>query len=159
MRAMCLPGRPGITMAVSAFVSGLVFAVGLGLSGMTQPAKVIAFLDVAGHWDASLAFVMLGAVGAHGTFLRFFPRRTPRSGSGAGSSRIHPVDRSLLIGSAIFGIGWGMGGFCPGPAVVSLVSGWRTPLLFVAAMLAGMAAHARAFRPPSGASARPASGA
>jgi uncharacterized membrane protein YedE/YeeE len=156
---MGVPGRAGIAKAASAFVSGLVFAVGLGLAGMTQPAKVIAFLDVAGHWDASLAWVMLGAVGAHATFLRFFARRVPRGGSGTGSSRIHPVDRPLLIGSAIFGLGWGMGGFCPGPAVVSLVTGWHTPLLFVASMLAGMAAHALAFRPPSGASARPASGA
>jgi len=136
--------------SVGVFVSGVIFGAGLGLAGMTQPAKVIAFLDVTEHWDASLAFVMLGAIGVHATFLALFSRRVP-GGDGVGAqapavrAKSPTVDLRLVIGSAIFGIGWGMAGFCPGPAVVSVVTGWRTPLLFVGAMLVGMGAHALAF--------------
>ena len=131
---------------VVAFVAGLTFAIGLGVSGMTQPSKVIAFLDVAGPWDPSLAFVMLGAIGVHlffaravqsGAAPRFAPTFSPPLTTG--------IDRRLLLGAALFGIGWGIAGFCPGPAVVSVVTLAPTTLAFVAAMLVGMAAYALVF--------------
>ena len=134
---------------VVAFVAGLTFAIGLGVSGMTQPAKVIGFLDVAGAWDPSLAFVMLGAIGVHLVFAR-------RVRSGA-APRVAPafslplatgVDRRLLLGAALFGIGWGIAGFCPGPAVVSVVTLAPTAIAFVAAMLIAMAAYALVFERP-----------
>lgn len=153
-------GQPTTRKALAAFASGATFAVGLGLAGMTQPAKVIAFLDITGHWDPSLAFVMLGAIGVHATFLRLFRARTS-DGRGvpgryaAAQPTPRAVDLRLLTGAAIFGIGWGIAGFCPGPAVVSLVTCWPIPLLFVAAMVAGMGIHALAFgRRPEGATAR-----
>ncbi|MDP9149178.1 MAG: YeeE/YedE family protein [Myxococcota bacterium] len=129
-----------------AFAAGLLFAIGLGISGMTQPAKVIAFLDVTGAWDPSLAFVMLGAIGVHHVFAR-------RTDSGAAPRfvpafflpRTAGIDRRLLLGAALFGIGWGIAGFCPGPAVVSVVTLAPTPLAFVAAMLVGMGAYAFVF--------------
>ena len=123
-----------------AFVVGLVFALGLGLSGMTQPAKVVAFLDVTGRWDASLAFVMLGAIPVFGVIYRLAARRRAPlfAGSFADLSRT-AIDRRLLAGAAIFGVGWGISGACPGPAFVGLASGTWPPLVFVAAMFAGMA--------------------
>ena len=114
---------------MSAFLAGVIFAIGLCLSGMTQPGKVIAFLDVTGDWDPSLAFVMMGAIGVH----VFFARRRP-----AVAAKVLPVTPRLLIGSALFGIGWGLGGYCPGPALVSLVALAPVTLAFVAAMVVGM---------------------
>jgi uncharacterized membrane protein YedE/YeeE len=117
-----------------AFICGLIFALGLGIAGMTQPAKVIAFLDVTGDWDPSLALVMAGAIGVHLPLLRW---------GGKAHAAATYVDRRLVLGAALFGIGWGLSGFCPGPAVVALATGSGGVLLFVAAMLAGMALHRR----------------
>jgi hypothetical protein len=123
--------------------SGVVFAVGLSLSDMTDPGKVLAFLDVGGAWDPTLAFVMGGAVGFHFLWLRFVARHNDEASSSikAGAARI---DAKLVAGAAIFGAGWGMSGYCPGPALVSLGLGRQEAFYFVTAMLAGMAVH-RAF--------------
>jgi len=126
----------------AAFLCGLVFSVGLGLSGMTNPGKVIAFLDVLGRWDPTLAFVMMGAMGTHALLFRLVTRRSkpilvPRFSIPARRD----LDRSLLLGSALFGVGWGLSGYCPGPALASLVGGGRPALVFTASMFAGMAAY------------------
>ncbi len=115
-----------------ALLSGLLFGLGLTISGMIDPAKVLGFLDIAGNWDPSLAFVMAGAIPV--AAVGFAIRRQPRPAAGAGLG----VDRRLAIGAALFGAGWGLAGYCPGPALASLgFANWRT-LLFVAAMLVGM---------------------
>ena len=124
-----------------ALASGLLFGLGLTVSGMINPAKVLGFLDLAGDWDPSLAFVMAGAipVAALGFALA---RRRPAplcapTFSGPTKTR---VDVRLVVGAVLFGVGWGLVGYCPGPALASLrFGGWRT-LLFVAAMLVGMGA-------------------
>ena len=131
---------------VVAFVAGVTFAVGLGISGMTQPTKVIAFLDVAGAWDPSLALVMVGAIGVHLVFARQVqPGRAPRFAPAFPLALTRRVDRRLLLGAALFGIGWGIAGFCPGPAVVSVVTLAPSALAFVAAMLVAMAGYAWLF--------------
>jgi uncharacterized membrane protein YedE/YeeE len=114
------------------FVAGLLFAVGLGVGGMTDPRKVVGFLDVFGQWDASLALVMAGAIGVHLPFLRLVQGRRPLPAPD--EDRI--VGR-LLLGAALFGVGWGLSGYCPGPALVSLASGRGAVLVFVLAMVAG----------------------
>ncbi|GIZ53144.1 YeeE/YedE family protein [Noviherbaspirillum aridicola] len=123
------------------FAAGLVFGLGLILSGMTDPAKVIGFLDLAGEWDPSLAFVMGGAV-LVGAFAFHRAGRLTRAWLGdafrmPGATRI---DRRLVLGSLTFGVGWGLAGYCPGPALVSVSLGGK-PLIFLAAMLAGMLIH------------------
>lgn len=140
----------------AAFFAGLVFAVGLGVSGMTVPAKVIGFLDLfGGHWDPSLALVMAGAIGVH---LPLYHLIRARPGSPAPIGTCGPIDEEapgtpnpiggrLIAGCAIFGVGWGLGGYCPGPAVVSLVSAAPGVLVFVAAMLVGMVIFNLAFLP------------
>jgi uncharacterized protein len=124
----------------SAFALGLLFGLGLCLSGMTQPPKVLGFLDVSGLWDPSLAFVMGGAVGV-GMLAFFLSRRLERSLLGAPFNfpRDGGVDAKLVIGSAIFGVGWGLSGVCPGPAIVNLGLFDAKAALFAAAMFAGMA--------------------
>ncbi len=123
-----------------ALIAGLVFGLGLILSGMSNPAKVIGFLNLAGDWDPSLAFVMAGAIA-----VSFLPFRLARNRSTAllgGPIRLPTaadIDRRLVLGSVAFGIGWGLAGYCPGPALASLLSGGAKPLLFVISMLAGMA--------------------
>ena len=121
------------------FLAGLVFGLGLIVSGMADPAKVLGFLDLAGDWDPSLVFVMGGAI-AVGTIAFFVARKRVVSLLGAPmrlpASR--DIDRRLLGGSLLFGIGWGIAGFCPGPALVALGMGEVKALVFVAAMLAGM---------------------
>lgn len=122
-----------------AVIAGLIFGLGLILSGMTNPAKVIGFLDLAGHWDPSLGFVMAGAVA-----VSLLPFRLAKSRSMAllGDPIRLPtatdIDRRLVLGSVAFGAGWGLAGYCPGPALTSLLSGGTKPLVFVIAMLAGM---------------------
>lgn len=127
-----------------AFVAGALFGAGLLLSGMTQPAKVTAFLDVGGGWDPSLARVMAGAIGVFAVAYRAIARRgrTLRGGRLHLPIRTH-VDSNLLAGAAVFGVGWGLAGFCPGPAIVSLASGSTSAIVFVAAMIAGMIAAGR----------------
>ncbi|SDR60186.1 YeeE/YedE family protein [Paraburkholderia tuberum] len=125
---------------VVSFVCGLLFGFGLLLSGMANPAKVLGFLDFAGRWDPSLAFVMIGAVAVaaigfaiakrRGKSLLGLPMQIPAS---------TPVTRRLMAGSLAFGVGWGIAGFCPGPALVALGLGSVKAWVFVAAMIAGMA--------------------
>ncbi len=123
----------------TSFASGLVFAVGLGLAGMTRPAKVIAFLDVAGRWDASLGFVMVGAIAVHAALYRRIVRRPlPLAADRFSIPPRTAVDARLVAGAALFGVGWGLAGYCPGPAIVSLASGAAAPAVFVVAMLGGM---------------------
>ena len=124
-----------------AFISGVVFAVGLGIGGMTQPAKVIGFLDFTGNWDASLAFVMLGAIGVHSLFYRMLRNRSSSRFSLAISlpSRTE-IDSRLIGGSALFGLGWGIAGLCPGPAITSLASGNSPIVVFSVGMIAGIIA-------------------
>jgi uncharacterized membrane protein YedE/YeeE len=119
---------------------GLLFGVGLILSGMADPAKVLGFLDLAGTWDPSLAFVMGGAI-AVGLPAFALARGRSRSWLGAEMSlpTVREIDRRLVIGSLLFGVGWGVAGFCPGPALVALGMGESKALWFVAAMVAGMA--------------------
>ena len=120
-------------------VCGLIFAAGLVLSGMSNPARVLGFLDFAGDWDPRLAFVMVGAIGVHFIWLRLAPRFQGPDAQALSLAPHAPVTRSLLLGAALFGIGWGMAGYCPGPAVVSLGLGAREGSVFLAAMLGGMA--------------------
>jgi uncharacterized membrane protein YedE/YeeE len=121
------------------FVIGLVFGIGLYVSGMTQPSKVLGFLDIFGDWDPSLAFVMTGAV-AIGLVAFSFARRRGRTflGDELRLPRITEIDAPLVVGSLIFGIGWGLSGICPGPGVVDVgFLDWRA-LVFVVSMAAGM---------------------
>lgn len=124
---------------VLSFVVGLVFGVGLIVSGMSDPAKVLGFLDLAGAWDPSLIVVMISAVAVSALAYRW-SRRQQRSWIGAPISvpTGRQIDRRLLVGSALFGIGWGLAGICPGPALVLLGRGASQALVFVAAMLIGM---------------------
>lgn len=125
--------------SLAAFVVGLIFALGLGLSGMTQPAKVIGFLDIFGDWDPSLVFVMIGAIGIHAIAYRIILKRpSPLFASKWYLPSQTAVNAPLIIGSVIFGMGWGLAGYCPGPAVVSLGSLEMRPFLFVGSMLLGM---------------------
>jgi uncharacterized membrane protein YedE/YeeE len=131
-----------VTALLAAFVSGAIFAVGLGIAGMTQPGKVLAFLDVYGTWDPSLAFVMLGAIATHALLLRLvLARGTPLLAPRFTLPTRRDIDLRLVAGGALFGIGWGLAGFCPGPAVTALAGGRTEPLVFVAAMVAGMALY------------------
>jgi len=124
-----------------ALLSGLVFGLGLVLSGMTDPAKVLGFLDVAGIWDPSLALVMGGAIAVAAPAFAWLRRRRQRSVLGAPLQwpTRTTLDRRLVLGSLAFGAGWGLAGFCPGPALVSAAEGHREAWWFVAAMAAGMA--------------------
>ncbi|VTU36277.1 putative transporter component [Variovorax sp. PBS-H4] len=126
-------------IVLASLLAGLVFGLGLIVSGMANPAKVLGFLDLAGPWDPSLAFVMAGAV-AVGAVAFAMARRRARSLLGAEMrlpSARH-IDRRLVLGSVLFGMGWGIAGFCPGPALVALGMGEGKALVFVIAMLMGM---------------------
>lgn len=121
--------------------AGLLFAVGLVVSGMTQPSKVVAFLDFTGDWDPSLAFVMVGAIGVYfavhrGLVLR---RERPLLAPRFFVPTATAIDARLIGGAIIFGVGWGLSGFCPGPALVAFGAGTTAALWFVPAVLAGMA--------------------
>jgi uncharacterized membrane protein YedE/YeeE len=125
--------------AFSAFLAGLVFGIGLIVSQMVNPAKVLGFLDLAGKWDPSLALVMAGAIAVGALAFAWAGKRsvtvlgTPMQLPQAGQ-----IDRRLVVGSIAFGVGWGLAGFCPGPALVALGAGQPKALVFVAAMLVGM---------------------
>lgn len=125
--------------AITALFAGLLFGIGLMISGMANPAKVQGFLDLAGRWDPSLAFVMAGAI-VIGSLAFLIAKRRKRSFLGLpvqlpASTTVTP---RLVLGSAAFGIGWGLAGFCPGPALVALGAGYPKAVGFVAAMVAGM---------------------
>lgn len=127
-----------VAEALVAALCGLVFGLGLILSGMTNPAKVQGFLDITGSWDPSLALVMAGAIGV--AVLPFqWLRRHPRTlvGEALSLPASQRINLRLVGGSVLFGIGWGLAGFCPGPALVGLASGWPPALIFSAGMLAG----------------------
>jgi len=133
--------------AVWAFLAGLLFGLGLIVSGMTDPSKIIGFLDITGAWDPSLAFVMGGAVLVGVVAFRLARRRTASFLGGAmhiPSARY--IDRPLMLGSLAFGVGWGLAGYCPGPAVVALGSGQDQAVVFVVAMIAGMVLYEAADR-------------
>ena len=119
------------------FLAGAVFGTGLAISGMTDPGRVIGFLDVFGAWDPALLLVMAGAVAVYGfgmLILRRFQNHNLKLPSAAPS----PIDRQLVIGAAIFGVGWGLGGFCPGPSLANLGALRIEALIFVPAMAMGM---------------------
>lgn len=121
------------------FLVGLLFGIGLILSGMTDPGKVIGFLDLFGNWDPSLALVMGGAIAvALSAFLLARQRTTNFFGGAMHLPRPGQIDRPLVLGSLVFGVGWGLAGFCPGPALVSLGAGQPKAAVFVLAMLVGM---------------------
>jgi uncharacterized protein len=127
------------------FVAGALFGMGLAISGMTDPRRVIGFLDLFGAWDPALLFVMAGAAGVYGLgmlLLRRFRGRKVDLPSAASS----PIDRRLVIGAAIFGLGWGLGGFCPGPALANLGALQIEALLFVPTMAIGMLLAQKFFR-------------
>ena len=127
------------TLRLSEFFVGLLFGCGLLLSGMTDPGKVIGFLDLAGNWDPSLAFVMGGAI-LVGFFAFAIARKRTTSflGGALHLPTSKDIDKRLVIGGLLFGAGWGLAGFCPGPAIVSMAAGQPKALLFVIAMVAGM---------------------
>ncbi|NUP07725.1 MAG: YeeE/YedE family protein [Polyangiaceae bacterium] len=125
---------------LAAVVAGALFAIGLAVGGMTDPAKVTGFLDFTGHWDPSLAFVMGGAIAVYAPLHRFVTRRrAPLDAPSFDLPDARRIDRRLVVGAAIFGIGWGIGGYCPGPSLVSLVSAEPATWVFVAAMAVGLA--------------------
>lgn len=132
------------THRITEFAVGLLFGLGLIVAGMTDPGKVLAFLDLAGAWDPSLMFVMGGAIAVAVFAFALARRRTSNFLGGA----LHlptrkDIDQRLVMGSLLFGAGWGIAGFCPGPAIVSLAAGQPKAILFVLAMLAGMAVFER----------------
>jgi uncharacterized membrane protein YedE/YeeE len=119
-------------------LSGLVFAGGLVLSGMTDPSRVLAFLDFAGDWDPRLIWVMVGAIGVHFSWLRIAAHWQGAEALAYSLPPTAKLDRPLLVGAALFGIGWGLAGYCPGPAVVAAGGGVASAAIFTAAMLGGM---------------------
>jgi uncharacterized membrane protein YedE/YeeE len=124
---------------LSEFIVGLLFGWGLLISGMTDPGKVIGFLDLAGSWDPSLALVMGGAI-AVGFFAFGMAKKRTRNffGGALHLPTSRDIDKRLLLGALLFGAGWGLAGFCPGPGIVSMAAGQPKAVLFVVAMLAGM---------------------
>jgi uncharacterized protein len=128
--------------ALSSFLCGLVFGFGLLISGMTQPAKVLGFLDILGHWDPTLVFVMAGALAASSAGYALARRQGHPVFS---AQHLWPtrtdIDRRLVVGSILFGIGWGLAGLCPGPALENLASLSPRVFVFVLAMIAGMSAQ------------------
>lgn len=124
---------------LAGLVAGVLFGAGLALSGMTQPANVIAFLDVAGAWNPSLALVMGGAIAVYAPLYRWFVTRTvPLYAQTFAVTAHRHLDAPLLVGAAIFGVGWGLGGFCPGPGIVSAGGGAELGVTFTVSMLSGM---------------------
>lgn len=132
-----------------ALMAGLLFGLGLIVSGMTNPAKVIGFLDLAGRWDPSLGMVMAGAIGVSLAAFRLAAKRaTALLGEPMRLPAASRIDRRLVLGALAFGAGWGLAGYCPGPALASLAGGGSKPLIFTAAMIAGMALFALLERLP-----------
>jgi uncharacterized membrane protein YedE/YeeE len=126
----------------TSFIAGIIFALGLGLSGMTRPIKVIGFLDFFGNWDPSLACVMIAAIGVFFVAYRISQKMSsPMLAEKFTLPRRADLDGRLILGSAIFGAGWGLGGFCPGPAITSLASGATPVVIFVVTMAIGIYLH------------------
>lgn len=126
-------------LKLSALIVGFIFAIGLGISGMTQPQKVVGFLDLFGNWDPSLIFVMIGGIVVHFiTYKLIRNRDTPLLSKEWHVPTKRDITPTLVTGSVLFGVGWGLGGFCPGPALTSLASFQAEPLVFVVSMLGGM---------------------
>ena len=123
--------------AATALGSGLLFGIGLCVSGMIDPRKVVGFLDFAGHWNPSLAAVMVGAIGVHAALLRLLRRRVAPLPAAPASIGAPAIDARLVLGSAVFGLGWGLSGYCPGPAILSLGFGTARAVGFVGAMIVG----------------------
>lgn len=125
-----------------AYILGIVFAIGLGVSGMTMPSKVLAFLSINEHWDPSLIFVMIGGIAVYSLGFYFIKKKSkPIFEENFSLPLPSSVDRRLILGAAIFGIGWGLGGYCPGPALTSLSNGGTNVFVFVIAMISGMLLH------------------
>jgi uncharacterized membrane protein YedE/YeeE len=132
-----------IMRSIIAFAAGLLFGIGLIISGMTDPSKVLGFLDLAGRWDPSLALVMAGAIGVGLPAFWYAARRDKALlGDTLRLPTARHIDRRLVLGGLAFGVGWGLAGYCPGPALASLAVGGARPLIFTIAMLAGMALFA-----------------
>lgn len=124
---------------LSSFFIGILFALGLGLSGMTQPQNVISFLDIFGQWDGALAFVMIGAISTHFYLLKvILNQKKPLLADRFHNPQKTQIDKKMVMGASLFGIGWGLVGYCPAPAVVALATGTLQPLLFVISMVIGM---------------------
>jgi uncharacterized membrane protein YedE/YeeE len=131
--------RPDLFQAGIALLVGTLFALGLGISGMTQPQKVIGFLEIGPDWNPALIFVMLTAIPLHFLAYRFIKgQRAPFLDGKFHIPEKQEISKALIIGSGLFGIGWGLGGYCPGPAIASLGGGSTDAVIFVAAMIAGM---------------------
>jgi uncharacterized membrane protein YedE/YeeE len=126
-----------MVVPIAAFVSGLLFGLGLLVSQMINPAKVLAFLDLAGNWDPSLALVMVGALAVTLPGFRLAARRQPMFAQRMQIPMKRDIDLRLVLGAGLFGIGWGLVGFCPGPALAALATGKSQVFLFVAAVIAG----------------------
>jgi uncharacterized membrane protein YedE/YeeE len=132
----------------SALAAGLLFGLGLAISQMVNPKKILDFLDVTGNWDPSLALVMAGAVGVTMLAFRFVvKRKQPIFDSEFHLPRLTKVDRRLLVGSGVFGLGWGIGGYCPGPGIAALSAGSVEALVFVAGMALGSLLYRRLAAP------------
>lgn len=128
---------------LAALFAGIVFSLGLGVSGMTQPAKVIGFLDFGGAWDPSLLLVMGGAIAVYLPVWQLMKRRGKAvNGDPVAAPPASGLDWRLLVGAAVFGVGWGLAGYCPGPAITSVAGGMVPALVFVAAMISGVVLHA-----------------
>jgi len=129
-------------LIVTSLLAGMVFGLGLIVSGMANPAKVLGFLDLAGAWNPSLALVMAGAISVGAIAFAVAGRRTTSLiGAEMKLPTARHIDRRLVVGSTLFGMGWGIAGFCPGPGLVALGMGEVKALVFVAAMLAGMGVY------------------
>lgn len=138
--------RKQLPLLVS-FACGLLFAAGLGIAGMTRPERVIGFLDIAGAWDPTLAFVMGGALAVALPAFAWIRRQSrPLLAREFALPQKHGLEVRLLLGAALFGAGWGLAGYCPGPAIVSLATLQNGVFVFVAAMLAGLVLGTRLHR-------------
>jgi uncharacterized membrane protein YedE/YeeE len=126
-----------VKAALSALAAGLLFGAGLCVSGMTDPKNILAFLDFTSHWSPNLLGVMFGAIAVHASWLRFGARKRDALPRSSLSPRAG-IDGALVGGAALFGVGWGLAGYCPGPAIVSLGKGALGPIVFVVAMVLGM---------------------
>ncbi|WP_413560643.1 DUF6691 family protein [Bdellovibrio sp. HCB209] len=124
---------------IAALLVGFIFSIGLGISGMTQPHKVVSFLTIGEGWDPSLLFVMVGAIPVHMiTYFVIRRKKSPLLDTQFHLPQATEISKSLIIGSVIFGLGWGLAGYCPGPALTSLGSGSVSAIIFVFSMLSGM---------------------